>query len=83
MVQGVAMSDPTSTWEQVVKAMLPGLIGRSVGGTLLTIGHCVFAYHVYLMFRGARPRQGLPPFHEIAPIITRRDKATFVRGGVA
>ena len=83
MVQGVAMSDPTSTWEQVVRAMMPGLIGRSVGGTLLTIGHCVFAYHVYLMFRGAGARQGLPPFHEVAPIITRRDKATFVARGAA
>jgi len=83
MVQGVVMSDPTSTWEQVVQAMMPGLIGRSIGGTLLTIGHCVFAYHVYLMFRGARARQGLPPFHEVAPIITRRDKATFVPRGVA
>jgi cytochrome c oxidase cbb3-type subunit I len=82
MFQGVAMGDPTSTWEQVVRAMLPGLIGRSVGGTLLTIGHCVFAYHVYLMFRGAAPRQGLPPFHEVAPIITRRDKAKFVPGGL-
>jgi cbb3-type cytochrome oxidase subunit 1 len=83
MVQGVAMSDPTSTWEQVVQAMLPGLIGRSIGGTLLTIGHCVFAYHVFLMFRGAKARQGLPPFHEVAPIITRRDKASFVPGGAA
>ncbi len=83
MVQGAAMSDPNSTWQQVVQAMLPGLIGRSIGGTLLTIGHCVFAYHVFLMFRGATPRQGLPPFHEVAPIITRRSKATFVPGGIA
>jgi hypothetical protein len=42
----------------------------------------VFAYHVYLMFRGAAPRQGLPPFHEVAPIITKRDKAKFVPGGL-
>ena len=82
MFQGVAMADPASPWEQVVKAMLPGLIGRSIGGTLLTIGHCVFAYHVFLMFRGAKTRQGLPPFHDVAPIITRRDKATFVHGGL-
>jgi hypothetical protein len=67
----------------VVQAMLPGLIGRSIGGTLLTIGHGVFAYHVLLMFRGAKARQGLPPFHEVAPIVTRRDKATFVPGGAA
>ena len=83
MVQGVAMSDPGTTWQQVIQAMMPGLIGRSIGGTLLTIGHGVFAYHVWLMFRGARARQGLPPFHEVAPIITRRDKATFIPGGVA
>ncbi|MES3032449.1 MAG: cbb3-type cytochrome c oxidase subunit I [Gemmatimonadota bacterium] len=83
MVQGVAMTDPTTTWEQVIQAMMPGLIGRSIGGTLLTIGHGVFAYHVWLMFRGAKARQGLPPFHEVAPIITRRDKATFVPGGAA
>lgn len=83
MVQGVAMTDPSSTWESVVRAMLPGLIGRSIGGTLLTIGHIVFVYHVFLMFRGARTRQGLPPFHEVAPIITRRDKATFVPKGAA
>lgn len=82
MFQGVAMADPTSTWETVMQAMMPGLIGRSIGGTLLTIGHCVFAYHVFLMFRGGKARQGLPPFHEVAPIITRRDKATFVPGGV-
>ncbi len=82
MVQGVAMADPTSTWESVIRAMMPGLIGRSIGGTLLTIGHAVFAYHVFLMFRGGKARQGLPPFHEVAPIITRRDKASFVPGGV-
>jgi cytochrome c oxidase cbb3-type subunit I len=82
MFQGVAMADPASTWETVVRAMMPGLIGRSIGGTLLTIGHAVFAYHVYLMFRGGSARQGLPPFHEVAPIVTRRDKATFIAGGV-
>jgi cytochrome c oxidase cbb3-type subunit I len=83
MFQGVAMTDTGSTWEAVVQAMLPGLIGRSIGGTLLTIGHCVFAWHVFLMFRGGKARQGLPPFHEVAPIVTRRDKATFVKGGAA
>jgi cytochrome c oxidase cbb3-type subunit I len=83
MFQGVEMTDASSTWETVVRAMMPGLIGRSIGGTLLTIGHAVFAYHVYLMFRGGSKRQGLPPFHEVAPIITRRDKATFVPGGAS
>jgi cytochrome c oxidase cbb3-type subunit 1 len=82
MFQGVAMADSASTWETVVQAMLPGLIGRSIGGTLLTIGHCVFAWHVFLMFRGGKQKQGLPPFHEVAPIVTTRDKASFVAGGV-
>jgi cytochrome c oxidase cbb3-type subunit 1 len=83
MFQGVAMSDAGSTWEQVVQAMLPGLIGRSIGGTLLTIGHCVFAWHVFLMFRGVKARQGLPPFHEVAPIISQRKKAVVIAGSAA
>lgn len=69
ILQGVAMSDPSSTWEQVVAAMKPGFVGRSVGGALLTAGHLVFAWHVWLMFRGARARQGLPPFHAVVPIV--------------
>lgn len=70
VLQGVAMADPSSTWEQVVTAMKPGLVGRSVGGALLTAGHLVFAWHVWLMFRGARARQGLPPFHAVVPVVT-------------
>ncbi len=82
ILQGVAMADPTTTWEQVVAAMKPGLIGRSVGGALLTAGHLVFAWHVWLMFSGARARQGLPPFHAVTPIVTTRDSGAAV-GGVA
>jgi hypothetical protein len=31
--------------------------------------------------RGSAQRQGLPPFHDVAPIVTRRVKADFVAGG--
>ena len=75
ILQGVAMGDPSSTWEQVVAAMKPGLVGRSVGGALLTAGHLVFAWHVWLMFRGARARQGLPPFHQVVPVVATREGA--------
>jgi cytochrome c oxidase cbb3-type subunit I len=80
IMQGVAMTDVNATWQQVVEAMMPGLIGRSVGGALLTAGHLVFAWHVWLMYRGAESRQGLPPFHEVRPIIASREQ---IAGGGA
>ncbi|MCU0626832.1 MAG: cbb3-type cytochrome c oxidase subunit I [Gemmatimonadaceae bacterium] len=80
IMQGVAMANPDSTWEQVVTAMKPGLIGRSVGGALLTAGHLVFAWHVWLMFRGARARQGLPPFHAVVPTVVGESPEASVGG---
>ena len=41
--QGLAMNNPEVPWIRIVNSTIPYLISRSVGGTLMTIGHVVFA----------------------------------------
>lgn len=70
VAQGLALLDPSIPFEQSVTRSIPGLYGRSVGGVILTIGHLIFAWHVWLMLR--RPRgttRTRPPFHSAQPIL--------------
>jgi cytochrome c oxidase cbb3-type subunit I len=71
VAQGLALLDPATPFEDSVRRSLPGLYGRSVGGIVLTLGHLVFAYHVWLMVRLPRgtPVRGRPPFHGAQPIL--------------
>lgn len=70
VLQGLALLDPGTPFEESVRVTLPGLWGRSLAGLILTAGHVVFAYHFWLMVR----RPGLasrtrPPFHEARPVL--------------
>lgn len=49
ILQGLALLDPARPFMDSVAVTIPWLQGRSVGGALMTLGHCVFAFHVLLM----------------------------------
>jgi cytochrome c oxidase cbb3-type subunit I len=54
--QGFAMNDPAVTFEISLARTLPFLIGRSMSGMLIALGHVVFAFHFFLMLmRLGRP----------------------------
>ena len=69
VAQGLALLDPRLPFEASVNRAHYGLIGRSLGGLLMTTGHFVFAWHVWVMFRGRRVAAARPPFHEARPIL--------------
>ena len=69
VAQGLALLDPRLPFEASVSRAHNGLIGRSLGGLLMTIGHFVFAWHVWVMFRGRAVAAVRPPFHEARPIL--------------
>jgi len=45
LLQGLAMLDPARPFLDSLTVTLPYLTARSVGGTLMTLGHFIFAYH--------------------------------------
>lgn len=53
-LQGLALLDADTPFMDVVRLTMPYLEARSVGGTLMTLGHLVFAGHFFL----AIARQG-------------------------
>ena len=58
VLQGLVLLDGAMPFIESVKVTRPWLIGRSVGGALMTIGHIVFAVHFYLALKAAeRQRQ--------------------------
>jgi len=61
VLQGLAMLDPEVPFIDTVQLTLPYLHARSVGGTLMTIAHLIFAYNVaeLVLARGPR-REGAP-----------------------
>lgn len=59
-LQGLAMLDASKPFMDSVALTQPYLIARSVGGTLMTIGHLVFATHVLMMMR-KRGRRRMGP----------------------
>lgn len=72
VLQGIALLNPQTSFEQSVHAEMPGLILRSVAGIVLTAGHLVFAWHFLRMIREpatAEATRTMPPFHEVRPIL--------------
>lgn len=64
-LQGLAMLDITKPFMESVLVTLPYLQARSVGGTLMTLGHLVFALHFSQMaLRYGRHRVGPALLHE-------------------
>src|SRR3546814_28953 len=49
VLQGTGLMDPGSSFAEITKMMVPYLEGRSIGGTLMTLGHFVFAAHFALL----------------------------------
>lgn len=69
VLQGLALLDPTTPFQQSVLVTIPGLVARSVAGAVLTAGHLVFAWHCWRMVRERQPGRQLPLFHEAVPVI--------------
>lgn len=49
-LQGLAMLDASKEWMESMELTVPYLTGRSVGGTLMTLGHLVFAANLAVLF---------------------------------
>lgn len=57
-LQGRAMLDATRPFMDSVEVVKPWLVGRTIGGAMMTAAHLVFAWHYWLMVtRRGRPRQ--------------------------
>ena len=61
-VQGLNMDNPTLAFTESTQSVLPYLRGRTVAGILLTVAHCVFAYHFLLMLLGLGRNASVPTF---------------------
>lgn len=57
VLQGLVLLDPAKPFIESVRITHPWLIGRSVGGALMTTGHIVFAVHFYLALRAAEAQR--------------------------
>ncbi|ODS90383.1 MAG: hypothetical protein ABS45_16030 [Comamonas sp. SCN 65-56] len=58
VLQGLALLDGATPFIESVRVTKPWLLGRSIGGGLMTLGHIVFAVHFYLALKAAeRQRQ--------------------------
>ncbi|WP_018151436.1 cbb3-type cytochrome c oxidase subunit I [Leeia oryzae] len=56
-MQGKYMLDASRPFMDSVHVTQPGLIGRSIGGAIMTLGHLVLAVHFVLMLRRSGPRR--------------------------
>lgn len=56
VLQGLTMLDPARDFIDSVTLTVPYLQARTVGGTLMTLGHVVFALHLGLIMLGLGPR---------------------------
>jgi len=51
LLQGAYMLDASKSFEESVKVTHPYLWARSIGGTLMTLAHFLFAWHVVKLVR--------------------------------
>ncbi len=66
-LQGLAMLDASRPFIESVQVTLPWLTGRSIGGSIMTLGHVLFALHVGAMVLGLGPRrEGAVDLHPAA-----------------
>lgn len=59
-LQGLAMLDAARPFMDSVTVTLPYLRARSVGGSLMVLGHLVFAWHFAALVLGLGPRRDQP-----------------------
>jgi cytochrome c oxidase cbb3-type subunit 1 len=57
LLQGLAMLDPARPFLDSLTVTLPYLTARSVGGTLMTLGHFIFAYHFLALILKRGPQR--------------------------
>lgn len=83
--QGLDMLNPAKPFEEAVRVTLPYLWIRSFAALLLTLGHFIFAYHVYLLVARKGPEYSMSPFHGIKPIVVEgpAPQAAMRKGGRA
>ncbi len=68
-LEGLDMTNPSIPFMQVVNATKPYLWGRSIGGSLMLIGHFIFAFEFFMIIKRAGPRRFAPAlFRTPAPI---------------
>jgi cytochrome c oxidase cbb3-type subunit 1 len=80
--QGIAMLNPDIKFIQIVGDTIPYLISRSIGGSLMTLGHIVFAILVVLNLMGrGRPFAGVTRFHQPSKHVASRAEVVMVGEG--
>jgi cytochrome c oxidase cbb3-type subunit 1 len=57
VLQGIDMLDPARPFMDSVEVLRPYLLARTLGGALMTAGHIVFAYHIFVMALDLGPRR--------------------------
>ena len=62
LAQGSSLNDPTLSFDEATQSVLPYLRGRSVSVVLLTVSHCIFAFHFVLMLLGLGRTASVPTF---------------------
>ncbi|HAV23098.1 MAG TPA: hypothetical protein DCX46_06330 [Bacteroidetes bacterium] len=81
-IQGLQMNDAAIPFIDVVQNTKLWLWGRSIGGTLMLIGHLIFAYQFFSIIKRAGPRRFAPAlFREPAPIEAVRIEERAAKAG--
>ncbi|MGF1583427.1 MAG: cbb3-type cytochrome c oxidase subunit I [Gemmataceae bacterium] len=81
VIQGMMMNDPETPFSEIVKYTLPYLVGRSLIGMLMTVGHVAFAILFVKNIFGKGPERGDPtifgPLGEYKQIIEQAEKMSY------
>jgi cytochrome c oxidase cbb3-type subunit 1 len=64
ILQGLAMVDPQQGFLASMRVTIPWLHVRTIGGTLMTIGHFAFAFHAWAMVTRRGPSRATSPWAE-------------------
>lgn len=64
-IQGLEMNNATIPFIDIVRNTIPWLISRSVGGSLMAIGHIVFLVHFIWMFSSKKVEGGPTLFKKV------------------
>lgn len=62
ILQGRAMVDASRPFMESVLLTIPYLHVRTIGGLLMTVAHCVFAFHFVVMVTGRGPARASSPW---------------------
>jgi cytochrome c oxidase cbb3-type subunit 1 len=65
LLQGRAMLDPSRGFAESVVVTIPWLHSRTLGGTLMTVAHLVFAVHAWMLSTSRGPARETEPWVEL------------------